>query len=79
LYRVPQVRALFHTLTGARNVMLFHKGGLNDSSITFYPNHDSFRCSQLLPVCRCCRKDDDDDTDLPESIVESAKNLVSTL
>jgi|688.fasta_scaffold1416215_1 hypothetical protein len=25
LYRVPPIRALFHTLTGARYIMLFHQ------------------------------------------------------
>ena len=58
--------------------MLFHKGGLNNNSVEFHPNQDNFRCSKLLPFCRCCRccPRDDDGADLPEAIVESAKTLV---
>jgi hypothetical protein len=41
---VPQLRSFFHTLTGARDVMLLNKG---KSSVTFFPNHDGFRCGQV--------------------------------
>ena len=75
LYRVPPLRAFFHTLTGARYVMLFHNGGLKNNGVTFFPNRDTFHCSQLLPICRCCRRAEDD-TDLPEAIVESAKIVI---
>ena len=75
LYRVPPIRAFFHTVTGARYAMLFNNGGLKNNEITFFPNHDTFHCSQLLPLCRCCRRAEDE-TDLPEAIVESAKNVI---
>jgi hypothetical protein len=55
--------------------MLFHNGGLKNNEVKFFPNGDTFHCSQLLPICRCCRRPEDD-TDLPEAIVESAKNLI---
>ena len=75
LYRVPPIRKFFHTVTGARYAMLFHNGGLKDNGITFFPNHDSFHCSQLLPICRCCRRAEEE-SDLPEAIVVSAKDLI---
>ena len=75
LYRIPSIRKLMNFLTNAKNILLF--GDVNDMasdySFTFYPNRDSFRCSAF-----CCCGDKEEDQ-IPETILESAKEAILTL
>lgn len=79
LYSVPQLRKMFHTLTGAKNIMLFQGKNMehpNGFCVSFMPNQDH---KYLYFLCSCCAPNDPDAdlvNDLPPIIVESAKDAI---
>ena len=82
LYRVPQLRKLFHGVTRAKNIMLF-QGSEQDHqhpkgySVTFMPNQDNV---QLRFLCSCCSNEASEENaaieNLPQLVAESAKDKV---
>jgi len=83
LYKVPQLREVFHKITGARDIMLFqgtkaeHPKGF---CVSFMPNQEYKYINYL---CSCCGSNDSDSNteetvlfDLPEVLAESAKETV---
>ena len=82
LYRVPQLRKLFHGFTRAKNIMLFQGSELGHRhpkgfSVTFMPNQDNVH---LKFLCSCCSSDASEDEaaieNLPQLVSESAKDKV---
>ena len=91
LYRVPQIRKLFHRVTRAKNIMLFQGSSSsmdpdrhpNGYAATFLPNQDNGNWEFLCSCC-CCSSASQEDTseqgykieDLPSLVAESAKDKV---
>ena len=83
LYRVPQLRKLFHGVTRAKNIMLFRNKNLEDHpdgyAATFMPNRDH---GSLDFLCACCATTPDplvegyQVEDLPKLVAEAAKDKV---
>lgn len=80
LYSVPQLRKMFHTLTGAKNIMLFqgkNEEHPNGFCVSFMPNQDH---KYLYFLCSCCVPNETAEpsliNDLPPIIVESAKDAI---
>ena len=79
LYRVPQIRRIFHRITGAKNMMIFHGTKVDHKetgySVSFMPNQEQ---KYIYFLCGCCAPATEDDVieDLPEVITESAKDQV---
>ena len=82
LYRVPQLRKLFHGVTRAKNIMLFQGSELDNRhpkgySVTFMPNQDNVH---LQFLCSCCSNDTSQEEaaieNLPQLVAESAKDKV---
>ena len=78
LYQVPQLRKVFHKITGAKDIMLFQGQNVehpNGYSVFFMPNQgDKF----LYFLCGCCAPTSEEAElkGLPSMIAESAKDTV---
>jgi len=80
LYRVPQLRDVFHKITGARDIMLFQGTNVdhpNGFCVSFMPNQDH---KYINYICSCCgsasETDPTDNETILEVIADSAKETV---
>ena len=83
LYRVPQLREVFHKITGARDIMLFQGTNVDHPKgfcVSFMPNQDHKYINYICSCCGSASESDPTDTetieDLPEVIADSAKETV---
>ena len=82
LYKIPSVRKLINALTNAKNMLIFGDvaaGTNGDFQLTFYPNRSNFRCCTNSGMFCKDNTGAASDSNVPEPIRESAKEVILAL